>query len=310
MSYKRAMVAAPLLHPASLGPGDLVAVVAPSGPIPDDVLDAGLAFLRARYRVWEDPGCRARTGFLAGPDETRRSGLARAVALAEARAVLCARGGVGAMRVLDGLAGLAASPRWLVGFSDVTALHLEAHRLGVASVHGPTVSQLGRPGPGLEATRAGLVAALEGAPVTFPGLGVLSPGGAEGPAFGGNLTLLVAMAAAGRLSVPEGAVLFLEDVGEAPFRVERALVALRLGGHVARASAVVLGGFTDCRTGPDGTTVEDVLARFAEGAGRPVVSGAAFGHGATNVAFRLGAHAVVDAGGAAPSVTIAAGARR
>lgn len=96
------------------------------------------------------------------------------------------------------------------------------------------------------------------------------------------------MAAAGRLVVPRGAILALEDVTERPYRIDRMLTSLLLGGHLARASAIVFGDFTQCDPGPDGVTVEEVLRDRTSGLGIPVVARAPFGHGAPNHAFPLG----------------------
>jgi muramoyltetrapeptide carboxypeptidase len=116
-----------------------------------------------------------------------------------------------------------------------------------------------------------------------------SPSGeARGPIFGGNLALLAAMAAAGRLVVPDGCILALEDVTEAPYRVDRMLTSLLLGGHLRRASAVVIGSFVRCEAGPDGVTVDDVLRERTSRLGVPVVRGAPFGHGTRNDAFIVG----------------------
>jgi muramoyltetrapeptide carboxypeptidase len=110
---------------------------------------------------------------------------------------------------------------------------------------------------------------------------------------GGNLALVHAMAAAGRLALPEGAILALEDVTEAPYRVDRMLTSLQLGGQLARASAIVFGGFDRCLPGPDGRTVNDVLEERTRALGVPVLAGAPFGHGAENEAFVVGAPARV-----------------
>lgn len=254
------------------------------------MLFPGLAWLRTRYEVVISTGILAREGYFAGGDARRAAELRRALSDPEAAAVLVARGGYGAMRVVDAVAwdAFVARPKWIVGFSDVTALHVEANARGICTIHGPNVTGLGR---GITAAeRASLLDALErpGAPCRFRGLEVLREGRAEGPVVGGNLALVAAMAGGGRLVVPEGAILVLEDVTERPYRVDRMLTSLRLGGHVARASAVVFGGFTDCEPGADGVTVSDVLAELARTVDAPVVAGAPFGHGAPNHAFVLG----------------------
>jgi len=285
------LMVAMLRRPPALVPGDLVAVVAPSSPFRREVLWRGLAWLRQRFRLRMGSGVLEREGYLAGSDARRAAELARAMTDPEVRAIAVVRGGYGAMRIVDALpwGAFARDPKWLVGFSDVTALHALAWRAGVASVHGPNVTGLSLDaGP---PARAAWLASLErpGAPRAWRGLRVVRAGRAEGPILGGNLALLHAMAAAGRLVVPPGTVLAIEDVTEAPYRVDRMLTSLRLAGHLSSVSAIVLGGFDLCAAGADGRTVEEALGDCLDGLGVPVVAGAPFGHGAHNEAFVLGA---------------------
>lgn len=284
--------------PPPLVPGDRVDVVAPSSPFGRREFFTGLAWLRERYRVRVASSVLSRSGYLAGDDARRAGELARAFLDPEVKAVLCARGGYGVTRILRALPweAFARSPKWIVGFSDVTALHLEATALGVASVHGPHVTGLG-----LDAVdprgRLAFLRALEGGPIApWEGLDAIVAGEARGPVAGGNLALVEAQAAAGRLRVPEGAVLALEDVTERPYRIDRMLTSLREGGHLARAAAVVFGGFERCDPGPDGVVVADVVAERTRDLGVPVYAGAPFGHGAPNRAFVLGATATVGGG--------------
>jgi muramoyltetrapeptide carboxypeptidase len=290
--------ASSIVLPPALAPGDLVAVVAPSSPFPRQELLRGLAWLRARYRIRIARRVFARDGYLAGDDAARAAELARAMRDPEVRAIIAARGGYGAMRILGDLPWeqLATGPKWLVGFSDITALHAKAWDAGFASIHGPNVTGLGTPSV---ADRAAWLAALERptAARSWKGLRVVHAGGAEGVIVGGNLAILHAMAAAGRLAIPEGAVLAIEDVTEAPYRVDRMLTSLLLGGHLERASAIVCGGFDRCPAGSDGRTVEEVLAERTAGLRVPVVAGAPFGHGSRNEAFVLGCRVRVEGGG-------------
>ena len=211
------------------------------------------------------------------------------------RAVLAVRGGYGASRFAHTLDwdAFAESPRWIVGFSDITALHVEAARVGVAAIHGPHVTALARAD---RRTREALVRVLEQPDEerVMRGLEAVTAGAAEGPLFGGNLALLQACAAAGRLEVPAGAVLVLEDVTERPYRIDRMLATLEAGGHLARAAAVVAGAFTGCEPGPDGVRVEAVLRERLGRLGVPVVVGAPFGHGAVNEPLVLGGWARVE----------------
>lgn len=294
-----------MILPPALRPGDTVAVVAPSSSFEPVLAWVGLGFLAQRYRVRFDRGLFARTGYLAGSDARRRDELTRALTDPAVRAVIAARGGYGASRFVHDLdwSVLAQSPRWIVGFSDVTALHIEAARVGVASLHAVHVTSLGR---GDAHVREAFLRALEHPDEerAYAQLDVLAEGTAEGPLFGGNLTLLHATAAAGRLLVPEGAVLLLEDVTERPYRIDRMLTTLTTGGHLARASAVVLGDFTQCDPAPDGITLEDVLRDRLPRLGVPVVAGLPVGHGRRNDPVVIGGRARVEAHGARAVVTL------
>jgi muramoyltetrapeptide carboxypeptidase len=209
----------------------------------------------------------------------------------EVKAIVAVRGGYGALRLLEQLPWerLSGRPKWIVGFSDITALHAMAWRAGVASIHAPNVTGLGL--GATVAVRAAWLAALERprSVRSWTGLRVLRAGEARGVLVGGNLALVHAMAAAGRLSLPDGAVLALEDVSEAPYRLDRMLTALDLGGYLGQVSGLVFGGFTGCEARGDGRTADEVLEERTRHLHVPVLAGAPFGHGPSNEAFVLGA---------------------
>ena len=283
-----------VISPPALRPGSVVAAFAGSSPFDATLVWRGLGWLSERYRVVFEHGMFTRDGYLAGNDDRRAAELVRWLEDDRVEAVIAARGGYGLSRIVDRVdwARFAAHPKWIVGFSDVTALHVEAARVGVRSIHGPNVAGVGRADVW---TRDRFVASLESpdAPLAWMGLAPLVPGVAEGPLVGGNLTLLHACAAAGRLLIPEGAVLLLEDVTERPYRIDRMLTTL--SSHLARASAIVLGEWTDCPPGPDRVTVEQVLRERLSGLGVPVVFGAPVGHGRWNAPVVLGRRVQVDA---------------
>jgi muramoyltetrapeptide carboxypeptidase len=283
------------VFPPEVRAGDSIAVVAPSSPFAREEFWRGLAWLRDRYRIVASSGVLARSAYLAGDDQRRARELAAAMTNPEVRAIVVARGGYGATRIVAELPwdAFAASPKWIVGFSDVTALHLEACARGVASVHSPHVTGLGR-----DATpwmRACFLASIERPRATriWDALKVVRGGEARGPIVGGNLALVEAMASARRLAIPDGAIVVLEDVTERPYRIDRMLTSLRLGGHFSRASALVFGEFAECDPGADGRTVAEVIEERTRDLGVPVVTGAPFGHGARNDAFVLGADAAL-----------------
>lgn len=289
-----------MIVPRALRPGDPIRIVAPSGPFDRTLVLRGLGWLSERYEVRFGAGVFARQGYLAGSDERRLAELDAALRDPDARAVVAARGGYGLTRIAHAAdtRALRDDPKWLVGFSDVTALHVEAQRAGVASLHAHNVAGLGR---GDAHARAAWSEALENprAPRRFDGLTVVRSGAAEGPIFGGNLTVLFACAAAGRLAIPTGAVLLLEDVGEAPYRVDRMLSGLLVGGALDRIAAILVGDFVDAAPGRYGVPIMTVLAERLGQLGVPVLAGLPVGHAPRNEPIHLGLRARVDGGGGA-----------
>jgi muramoyltetrapeptide carboxypeptidase len=285
----------PLVVPQALCPGDTVRVVAPSSRFDRALVWRGIGWLRERYRVEFDRRLFSRDGMFAGDDDRRLHELRAALAAPEVRAVVAARGGYGSTRIahLVDWQLLRKSPKWLVGFSDVTALHVEAARVGVATMHAHNVGGLGR-GDALE--RELWVQALEHpeAVRNVENLEVWRGGHARGPLCGGNLTLLFACAAAGRLALPDGGVLVLEDVSEAAYRIDRMLTALHVSGQLGRVSAVLVGEFADCSTGRFGVPPLDVVRERLGTLGVPILGGLRLGHGRHNLPLPLGLLASVD----------------
>ncbi|MFI0924512.1 LD-carboxypeptidase [Streptomyces sp. NPDC021012] len=286
-----------------LGPGARVAVVAPSGPVPEERLAAGLGILRgwglepvvAPHVLDTHPAL----GYLAGADRARARDLTEAWCDPSVSAVLCARGGFGAQRMVDLVdwaAIRAAGPKAFVGYSDVTALHEAfAVRTGFATLHGPMVAAgtfLSDP-PTQESLRATLFE-----PETVLTLGretarALVPGRARGVTLGGCVSLLAADLGTphGRPSA-RGGLLLLEDVGEEPYRLDRILTQLLRSGRLDGVAGIGLGSWEEC--GPY-EEVRAVLADRLGGLGVPVLEEMGFGHSATAQTLPLGLPAVLDA---------------
>lgn len=279
--------------PARLTRGAKVAVVAPAGPFDRPGFEAGLKVLATRYRPVFDDGIFAQERYLAGTDERRLNELVAAIGAADIGAIFCARGGYGTMRILPRLPFASATPKLLVGFSDITALHLAAAANDWTSVHAPVLTQLGRQ-PEHSVER--LFQVLEGAtPPALEGKGTVVPGIAEGPLLGGNLSVLSRLLGTPYLPRLDGAVLLLEDVGERPYRLDRIWTHLRLAGVFERISGIVLGEFTNCEERDAGYSSADVLAELAREADLPCASGFVVGHGDVNLAVPHGTRVRLDA---------------
>ena len=278
----------------ALRPGAHVRVIAPASPFPRADFDAGVERLRQRYRVTWDESIFAADAYLAGDDERRLGELRAALADPDVDAIVAARGGYGVTRLLDRLhvGDIGAARKLLVGFSDLTALHALWARAGLRSLHGPMVAALGRAEPGWVDR---WIAAVEGAPhPAASNLTILSPGEAEGPLVGGNLAVLAALVGTPYAPPLDGTVLFLEDVGEAPYRVDRMLTTLRQAGWLDRVAGVVLGLFTACDPRRDGRLVQDVLSERLRELGVPVLAGLNAGHEPDNLEVPLGARVHLD----------------
>jgi muramoyltetrapeptide carboxypeptidase len=281
--------------PKGLAPGARVAVIAPASAFDRASFESGLALIGARYEVHHRPGIFERHRYLAGSDARRLAELTDALLDPTIRGVFCARGGYGATRLLAQLRSLApAAPKPLVGFSDITALHLWLQSLGCISIHGPVLTQLGALP---EETRQRLFHLLE-SPSPAPALAATDtfvPGLAEGPLLGGTLSVVTRLLGTPYLPDLEGAILLLEDVGERPYRLDRMWTHLELAGVLRRVRGIALGSFTHCEEKDADYRAADVLRELAVATGVPCAAGFPVGHGAANEPVPLGARVRLDA---------------
>ncbi|WP_225446871.1 LD-carboxypeptidase [Streptacidiphilus sp. PB12-B1b] len=292
-----------LRRPPRLVPGDRVAVVAPSGVIVPARLERGVALLESwGLRVEVMPHVLAghpRLPYLAADDARRAEDLQRAWLDPGVAAVVCARGGYGTQRMvelLDWDALRAAPDKVLLGYSDATVLHEAfALRLGLATLYGPMAATevFGTDPATAEHLRLTLFRPEEAQTLTSAAAHTLVPGRACGVTAGGCLTLL-----ATERGTPHarpgfaGAILVLEDVGEALYALDRLLTQLHRTGALAGVAGVALGSWQDCR--PSGMVRELMLERLAP-LGVPVVGELGFGHGPSSLTVPLGVPAVLDA---------------
>lgn len=292
----------------------MVAVASPAGPASPDLVASGIALLRA-WGLRPVPMSHAfdRLGYLAGNDAGRVGDLNEAFANPEIRAVVVTRGGYGCQRIVDriDMEAVRRDPKPVVGFSDITALQLALWRgARLAGVHGPGAAWR------QERTGAESAVSLERALMTTDPVvikqdpavatAVVSrlgptglPGTATGPLLGGNLTLLAT--SVGTRDFPDltGAILLIEEVDEAPYRVDRMLTQLRRSGVLAGVAGVAVGQFTRCvdprpGEGGPGTDVTDVLAERLGDLGVPVLGGLPVGHGREQLTVPVGVPATLD----------------
>lgn len=303
-----------MVCPPRLGPGARIALVAPAGPLLelDDLARGRELCLALGWEPRVAPHAGRRYGYLAGTDEERLADLNAALADPAADAVWCLRGGYGMTRILDRVDFSAAAhrPKPIIGYSDITALlNAVTESTGVVTFHGPVarhgLSAFSR--RHLERTLTQPVAPgrLDRIP---PPEGVLVPeehrivplcdGVAEGPLIGGNLTLLQCLIGTRYFPATAGAILFLEDVGEDLYAVDRMLAHLRMAGHLARLAGVAVGRFTELQrsTGDGALGLDEVLLTYFGPLKIPVARGFPIGHIDDQWTLPLGVRARLDAG--------------
>jgi muramoyltetrapeptide carboxypeptidase len=283
-----------LLAPPLLEPGDLVEVVMPAGPVDDARMADGVAVLESwglRVRASQPPA--GEVAWLAGPDDYRAERFTRAWLDPEVAAIWTGRGGFGSQRILDQLDWrilTQAPPTWLIGFSDITALHQAlASRLGVVTAHACGVAGLSDPSAADSARELlmnGTVKPLAGR----PGASISQ---VSGVLVGGNLTMLAAGAGTGFSHPATDSIVVLEDVGERPFRLDRVLTQVIGSGWLEGARGIVCGQFTQCG---DPAEIAHLLALRLEPLGLPILYDVQIGHEPGSRALPLGAPATLDTG--------------
>ena len=291
--------------PPPLEPGSRVALVSPSGPLGDES-DLERAIENTRSFGWEPVvGAHVleRDGYLAGSDAHRLADLNGFAADPSIDAIWCIRGGYGAMRLLEGLDldAWRVRPKPLIGYSDVTALHAALIAgAGLVTYHGPTAraTLTGFTRDSFQqvvSRRAGAYTISTGG--TAEGMARLRPGRARGRLVGGNLALVAALVGTPYAFDLDGAILVVEDVNEAVYRIDRMLMQLWLSGGLQKVAGLAFGQFTEIPAEPSDAErpLDRVLREFADRCGVPAIGGLPVGHVADHVTFPLGAIAELDA---------------
>ena len=286
-------------RPRALRTGDLLGVCAPAGPVAADRVDRGVAELKALgFEVRVTDGVREKTRFTAGSVDRRLADLQGLFADDAVAGIVCARGGAGSPWLLPRLDRelLRSHPKVFVGYSDVTALHLYLHRLELVTFHGPMIAW--ELAGGLYHRESFLSAVKgEGAPYASEpdDLMALRPGRGEGVLRGGCLSLLAAAAGTPWALEPgaEPTILFLEDVDEKPYRLDRMLFQLRESGALRGVAGIAFGDMKGCSPKLDADyTLEDVLLEALSGLDVPIALGLSSGHATgPNVTLPLGVRA-------------------
>lgn len=277
--------------PPTLSPGDRIAILAPASAIdPHLVEDAAERLQTEQFTPIIYPSCSGRCGSYSATAEQRAHELQQAIDDLRVKAILCARGGYGCVHLLPGIR--LHRPVWLIGFSDISALHALWQTNRQCSIHGSMAKELTlQRCPGDEANRR-LIHLLkhgQNPPIVWPSSSGNTTGEARGILLGGNLAVISAL-----IGTPyniigrKDSILLIEDIAEPVYKVERIMWQLRLSGALHNLRAIVCGQFTEYCPGPDGETMEQMLRRMLQPLGIPLAFNAPFGHVDRNLPIVLG----------------------
>lgn len=285
------------VFPHPLHKGDTVAIVSPASIIDPDYVAGAIAAIEARgYRATTGAHTLGTDGSYSGTPQQRLDDMLAALTDPGVRAILCSRGGYGCVHLLDRLRDAVdpADAKWLIGFSDVSALHALWHQRGIVSAHASMAKHLTL-FPDTDPANTALWSILEGhTPAvswkcTLPG----RCGQVTATILGGNLAVIADLISTPYDTLRPDTILFIEDIAEPIYKVERILWQLRLSGVLPNLAGLIVGQFTDYRPDRNYTTMEAMIAEMTAPYGYPVAFGAPIGHVDSNTPIIHGATATL-----------------
>ncbi len=291
------------ITPAPLKNGDKIMILAPAGIVNPKYVDNACEILRKwGFNPIVSDHCKGSVKGYSGTAEDRLSDLRKALSDPEIKAILCARGGYGAVHLVESLPAdsLCKYPKWLIGYSDISVLHAMMVNAGIKSIHGPMSSHLSEL-KGQDPCSIALKDIITG---TFPTYNFeKNPlnrlGEASGELVGGNLAVLTGLVGSEIDLLKKGSILFIEDVEEPTYKLERMLYTLQLNGVLPSLNGLIVGHFTNCKPNAAGETIYDIISRLVADYSYPVVYNFPVGHEDTNYPLIEGAEvklSVTDTG--------------
>lgn len=291
-----------MILPPQLNYGDKVAIVAPAGKLPSKGLDDAIKVLKAwGLKVMPGKHVYDIDNYFAGIDADRLKDLQQALDDPTVSAVLCARGGYGVTRILEKIAlkNLAKSPKWVIGFSDITALHLKLENQGIASIHGPMGTSFSS-SKSHAATNSLKELLFNGVSKVVANKAGLNPGSVMAPITGGNLSLIIDSLGTTEEIDTQSKILFIEEVGEKTYRIDRMFQQLLRAGKLNNLAGLVIGHFSEIDDGstPFGVSWQEVITNITAQFSYPLAFGFEIGHEPENMPIVMGGQYLLEVGSA------------
>ncbi|MDD4971461.1 MAG: LD-carboxypeptidase [Paludibacter sp.] len=287
------------MNPPSLQPNDQIRIISPAGTIDPEYIDGAIKVLAGwGYSVTEGKYCRSEYGRFAGTDEQRLSDLQDALDDTSVKAILCSRGGYGIARIIDKIdfTGFVMSPKWLIGFSDITILHNAITNLGISSIHGVMAKYFAElPAESEQLFRLKDILVGNHPTFSFPAEPNNRIGKGHGKLIGGNLSVMMGLRGSRYDLNYSNAILFIEDIGEKPYQIDRMIQNLRFSGVLSQLSGLVVGQFSDCDEDPlMMQSVQELILEAVEEYDYPVCFNFPAGHVDYNLPVILGAEITLN----------------
>jgi muramoyltetrapeptide carboxypeptidase len=277
--------------PQPLVAGDLIYITAPAKAIEKEHVDFAISFFEnAGYKVLVSKNCLGQHHYFSGTDEERLEDLQYGIDHPEVKAIVCARGGYGCVRIVDRIqwASMLREPKWMVGFSDVTVFHQHLQRFNLPSIHGSMVLNFK---DNTQEALTTLLSALKGESFSLSATSTQNkPGQAEGTLIGGNLSIVYSLIGTNNQPDYSDKILFVEDLAEHLYHIDRMFYALNKSGILDKISGLVVGGMTELEdtATPFGMSVEEIILAHFKYRNIPVAFGFPAGHLSDNRALILG----------------------
>jgi muramoyltetrapeptide carboxypeptidase len=277
--------------PQPLASGDLIYITAPAKAIEKEHVDFAVAFFEnAGFRVLVSKNCLGQHHYFSGTDEERLEDLQYGIDHPEVKAIVCARGGYGCVRIVDRIqwASMLREPKWMVGFSDVTVFHQHLQRFNLPSIHGSMVLNFK---DNSQVALNTLLMALKGESFSVAATSNFNKSGsAEGTIVGGNLSIVYSLIGTNNQPDYSDKILFVEDLAEHLYHIDRMFYALNKSGILDKISGLVVGGMTDLEdtATPFGMSVEEIILAHFQYRNIPIAFGFPAGHLNDNRALILG----------------------
>lgn len=277
--------------PQPLVAGDLIYITAPAKAIEKEHVDFAVSFFEnAGFKVLVSKNCLGQHHYFSGMDEERLEDLQYGIDHPKVKAIVCARGGYGCVRIVDRIqwASMLREPKWMVGFSDVTVFHQHLQRFNLPSIHGSMVLNFK---DNTQEALTTLVSALKGESFSLSATSTQNkPGHAEGTLIGGNLSIVYSLIGTNNQPDYSDKILFVEDLAEHLYHIDRMFYALNKSGILDKISGLVVGGMTELEdtATPFGMSVEEIILAHFQFRNIPIAFGFPAGHLSDNRALILG----------------------